>query len=202
MKKFLLTSVLCAITLCGYAGNGTMLTASEKASTEKGSLAASTTNISDIALSVSEGAVKDPNKGTFPVLLTYKVTFGGFSFCPEGTLSYTIKDEEGQEVTTDYISFEPTETSRVINIENLEVCKTYTISINMMEISDISEDFQSTVVVCTVYPNIAMTFTVPDPTGINSVTKTENADGKFIEDGKLVIVKDGVKYNANGIRIK
>lgn len=43
-----------------------------------------------------------------------------------------------------------------------------------------------------------------DITGIGEVEDTEAVakDGKFIKDGKLVIFKNGVKYNANGSRVK
>ena len=43
------------------------------------------------------------------------------------------------------------------------------------------------------------------PTGISAFAETEDGvqqDGKFLEDGQIVIVRNGVKYRANGQIVK
>ena len=54
---------------------------------------------------------------------------------------------------------------------------------------------------------LTITFDDEDPTAINAVDATEIEtdglkDGKYLEDGKIVIVKNGVKYSANGQILK
>lgn len=39
-------------------------------------------------------------------------------------------------------------------------------------------------------------------TGINSIDALPMRDGKFLKDGKIIIVKNGMKYNANGLRLR
>ena len=53
---------------------------------------------------------------------------------------------------------------------------------------------------------LVISFDGEDPTGINAVEATETEagtlkDGKYLIDGKIVIVKNGVKYDANGKKL-
>ena len=53
--------------------------------------------------------------------------------------------------------------------------------------------------------NLFVHFNDGSVTGINEVSETKktlNPDGKFIQNGKMVIVKNGVKYNAVGTQVK
>jgi hypothetical protein len=51
---------------------------------------------------------------------------------------------------------------------------------------------------------LAVKFVGDSVTGINEVNGSEakNADGKFFENGKIVIIKNGVKYSAAGALLK
>ena len=49
---------------------------------------------------------------------------------------------------------------------------------------------------------VTLTYAVPDAIDAIETAEDVKADGKYMENGKLVIIKNGHKYNASGLRIK
>lgn len=61
--------------------------------------------------------------------------------------------------------------------------------------------FKSYIVSADGNSRLSFTFDGDDETGIGSiVNKKANGDGMYLIDGKIVIIKNGVKYNVNGIK--
>lgn len=125
---------------------------------------------------------------TYPVIPTYAVTFAQ----PEnGTL--TIK-ENGVAINSGDQFVEGTELT--VEAEPIDGYILSTLTAGGVDIKD-----TKTLVVGTENIEVVATFILDDPTGINR-TEMENKAIKIIENNHLIIIKNGIRYNAIGVKIQ
>ena len=168
--------------------------------------------LSNYALEVSGEFVNDPEFGDEIVAkVAYDSEIVGSyaeSFALNADFAYEVTDAAGEVVASG--SKNPMNVSDglvTIYIDNLAPNSTYTIKITGVEVTDFDmSTFESVVVFKQVVgldgaPLASATFTTGLPTGIAGVEAAEDAvkaDGKYLENGKIVIYKNGNKYDANG----
>lgn len=157
-------------------------------------------SMNDMSFSVADGEQIDSD-GDYKVTFNYTATVNDASAVnyPFATVTYEVTDEKGKKVGGTVISFDCEANSKNIYLSNLENGKTYTITATKIEI----QDFMSMDMLCEMSANLpTLTFTVGSSTGINNATVAAAKAGKFIENGKLVIVKGGKKYGVNAVEVK
>ncbi len=170
--------------------------------------------LSDFAI-VTDGAFDEEDNVKFKV--TYKAESVGEPVFPSVAFSVKVYSESGLQVYEgDFNTFEDPiegtlEDGAVVgNVPNLAGTSNYTIVLDKvvvydfsMETFDIIEVFSQESIDDT--PIASFQFTTGVPTGINAVPEAAEgvkADGKYLEDGKIVIYKNGIKYNAAGALIR
>ena len=155
--------------------------------------------ISDMALRVEDGATIDPEDGTFPMEFTYKVvadnTFGELNAVAYYTI-YAFNSQGVEPIYYSDFSFDVCQTSCAFNIPNLKEGGTYICMVDHIEIFS----YTAGISLLDTLTQVSVQFTIA-PAGVGEISTDSKAagDGKFIENGNIIIVKNGVKYNAQGI---
>ena len=192
---------------------------------------ASTTQYSDYVLIRKTGDVEDPSyvvlsnyalacDGKFTededgqgdvitVVVTYDAEIVGSyaeSFMLNADFAYTVTDAEGKEVTSGSKNpFEVSAGTLNIYVSNLQPETEYSITITGVEVTDFDMDIFDFVTVYIPESKLpTLTFKTGIPTGIANVEAAPavKADGKYLENGQIVIYRGGVKYNAAGAVIR
>ena len=173
--------------------------------------------LSDYAFDVNSEFIDDPDYGKeIEAKLTYKSELTGSyqnEFTLNATFNYEVVDKNGTVVTSGTQSpFSVSSNAVTIYIDGLEEGTEYTIRLTSAEVTDFdTTTFEEKVVFNQVTdlsgaPLASYTFTTQQVTGINNVNGNGNvnqkADGKYVEDGKIVIYRNGAKYTVGGKKIK
>lgn len=143
------------------------------------------------------------------VVVTYDAEIVGSyaeSFMLNADFAYTVTDAEGKEVTSGSKNpFEVSAGTLNIYVSNLQPETEYTITITGVEVTDFDMETYDIVTVYTEEGELpSLTFKTGIPTGIANVEAAPavKADGKYLENGQIVIYRGGVKYNAAGAVIR
>ena len=146
------------------------------------------------------------------VVVTYDAEIVGSyaeSFMLDAVFEYEVKDAEGK--VADHGEKNPTPDDGVaggivnIYVSNLQPETEYTITITNVKITDFDMSLFDTVTVYEEEGELpSLTFKTGIPTGIANVEAAPalKADGKYLENGQIVIYRGGVKYNAAGAVIR
>ena len=152
-------------------------------------------------------------EGFVRATVTYDPTVVGEFTWPTVEFTAEVVDAAGEVVTTvllntyaDPIDGAITDGAVIGDIPGLEPNTAYTINITKVEVT--AFDMEETFDFYTVYeeegvdaPLATVQFTTPMPTGVAGLDAAEDAvkaDGKYLENGKVVIYKGGIKYSATG----
>lgn len=158
-------------------------------------------SMSGMSLTVAEGEKIDSD-GDFKVTFNYTTAINDASAInwPYAVVSYKVTDEKDKEVATGLKDFDFSASSKSLYISDLKDGATYTITVTKIEI----QDLMTMEMLCEMDANLpSLTFTVgANASGINNATITTAKAGKFLVNGKLVIVKAGKKYNTNAVEVK
>lgn len=160
--------------------------------------------VENMALTVAEDAVMANDK-TFPVVFGYTATVDeSIAAMASGWISYTVT-AEGKEPITGGIDFNVAEDTRNIWIPGLDNNTDYTITINSVSVSyfDI-ETLETQVAFEKKFEagELTATFNSGVPVGINGVAAGAKANRKVVENGRVVIYKNGVKTMSSGVSIR
>lgn len=160
--------------------------------------------VENMTLTVAEDAVIEDDK-TFPVVFGYTVTVDeSIAAMASGWISYTVT-AEGKEPITGGIDFNVAEDTRNIWIPGLDNNTDYTITINSVSVSyfDI-ETLETQVAFEKKFEagKLTATFNSGVPVGINGVAAGAKANRKVVENGRVVIYKNGVKTMSSGVSIR
>ena len=162
-----------------------------------------------MALTVAEDAVMADDK-TFPVVFGYTATVDESiaAMAPEGWISYTVT-AEGKEPINGEIDFNVAKDTRNIWIPGLDNETDYTVTINSVSVLYYDFDFESesleTIVVFEKKfeaGELKASFNTGVPVGINGVAAGVKANRKVVENGRVVIYKNGVKTMSSGVSIR
>ena len=168
--------------------------------------------LSDYAVAVEPEFVSDPEFGDEIIAtITYSSDIKGSyaeSFSLNAQFDYEVKDASGNVVASGTKNpLNVSDNTVIAYIDNLAANTTYTINITGVEVTDFDlATFESVVVFKEVVgldgnPLATATFTTGLPTGIEAAPAAEEgvkADGKYFENGKIVIYKNGNKYDVSG----
>lgn len=164
--------------------------------------------INDMKLSVEEGALFDDKTNTFPVQFTYVATINEEydlpNGMPSGEIAYTITTA-GKEPVQATVDFQPGDGLRNIPVAGLEYKTEYTLTINSITISSMSATtWETTELIKKTFGDgeLTITFTSTVPTSINGVAAGAKANRKVVENGRVVIYKNGVKTMSSGVSIR
>lgn len=173
--------------------------------------------LSDYAFDVNSEFIDDPDYGKeIEAKLTYKSELTGSyqnEFTLNATFNYEVVDKNGTVVTSGTQSpFSVSSNAVTIYIDGLEEGTEYTIRLTSAKVTDFdTTTFEEKVVFNQVTdlsgaPLASATFTTSETTGINNVNGNGNvnqkADGKYVENGKIVIYRNGAKYTVGGKKMK
>lgn len=162
--------------------------------------------LADMQLNVAEDEQIDED-GEFKVEFTYTASANEAATAtfPQGMVAYQVTDAEGSVVDENERDFDLILTSRNIYVKNLEAGKTYTLTVTKVYGAGLDmETWEPIEIPATFEGELpSVTFTVAEPaTSINGISTAVKANGKYLENGKVVIVRNGVKYNIGGSVIK
>ena len=152
-------------------------------------------------------------EGFVRATVTYDPTVVGEFTWPTVEFTAEVVDAAGEVVTTvllntyaDPFDGAITDGAVIGDIPGLEPNTAYTINITKVEVT--AFDMEETFDFYTVYeeegvdaPLATVQFTTPMPTGVAGLDAAEDAvkaDGKYLENGKVVIYRGGIKYSATG----
>ncbi len=171
--------------------------------------------LSDYAFDVNSEFIDDPDYGKeIEAKLTYKSELTGSyqnEFTLNATFNYEVVDKNGTVVTSGTQSpFSVSSNAVTIYIDGLEEGTEYTIRLTSAEVTDFdTTTFEEKVVFNQVTdlsgtPLASATFTTQQVTGIDGINADEavKADGKYVENGKIVIYRNGAKYTMGGKKMK
>ncbi|MBQ0046923.1 MAG: hypothetical protein KBT33_05330 [Prevotellaceae bacterium] len=157
-------------------------------------------SMSEMSFTVVEGEEID-DEGDFKITFNYTATVNDASAVnyPFATVDLTVYDANGEKVAGNVADFNCDAASKNFYISNLEAGKTYTIVANKIEI----QDFMTMEMLCELSKDLpTLTFTTGGATGISNVNVNSAKAGKFMENGKVVIYKNGQKFNMAGQLVK
>lgn len=157
-------------------------------------------SMSEMSFTVVEGEEID-DEGDFKITFNYTATVNDASAVnyPFATVDLSVYDANGEKVAGNVADFNCDAASKNFYISNLEAGKTYTIVANKIEI----QDFMTMEMLCELSKDLpTLTFTTGGATGISNVNVNSAKAGKFMENGKVVIYKNGQKYNMAGQLVK
>lgn len=157
--------------------------------------------MSNMSFFVAEGEQID-EEGDFMITFNYTATINDpsaitFAFA---TVEYTITDQDGNKVCNSLADFNYEGTYRNFYVYNLEAGKTYTITATKIQIQDLSMEM-----LCELSKDLpSLTFTVggSTDTGISNPAINPVQPAKIMENGKIIIVKNGKKFGVNGVEVK
>ena len=161
--------------------------------------------VENMTLTVAEDAVIEDDK-TFPVVFGYTATVDESiaAMAPAGWISYTVT-AEGKEPINGEIDFDVDKDARNIPIPGLDNETDYTITINSVSVSYFDFDILDSKVVFEKKfeaGELTATFNSGVPVGINGVAAGVKANRKVVENGRVVIYKNGVKTMSSGVSIR
>ena len=158
--------------------------------------------IANMTLSVKEGATVDPEDGTFPVTFGYTATVTPEDLAlPEGILTYTVTPEggEAQEFETD-IQLDVNERNIYIKDFDKDV-ERYTITIKSVRFHYIDIETFEYVDIATI-PVENLSIVIENPVSVNGINAAAKSNRKVVENGRVVIYKNGVKTMSSGVSIR
>ena len=162
--------------------------------------------VENMTLTVAKDAVMADDK-TFPVVFGYTATVDeSIAAMASGTISYTVT-AEGKEPINGETDFDVAKDTRNIWIPGLDNETDYIITINSVSVSyfDLeSESLESKVAFEKKFEagKLTATFNSGVPVGINGVAAGAKANRKVVENGRVVIYKNGVKTMSSGVSIR
>lgn len=161
--------------------------------------------VENMTLTVAEDAVIKDDK-TFPVVFGYTATVDESiaAMAPAGWISYTVT-AEGKEPINGGIDFDVDKDARNIWIPGLDNETDYTITINSVSVSYFDFDILDSKVVLEKKfeaGELTASFNTGVPVGINGVAAGAKANRKVVENGRVVIYKNGVKTMSSGVSIR
>lgn len=160
--------------------------------------------VENMTLTVAKDAVMADDK-TFPVVFGYTATVDeSIAAMAAGSISYTVT-AEGKEPVQDTYSFDVDKDAQNMWIPGLDNETDYTITINSVSVSyfDI-ETLETQVVFEKKFEagELKASFNTGVPVGINGVAAGAKANRKVVENGRVVIYKNGVKTMSSGVSIR
>ena len=123
---------------------------------------------------------------------------------PSGEIAYTITTA-GKEPVQATVDFQAGDVLRNIPVAGLEYKTEYTLTINSITISSMSATtWETTELIKKTFGDgeLTITFTSTVPTSINGVAAGAKANRKVVENGRVVIYKNGVKTMSSGVSIR
>lgn len=163
--------------------------------------------VENMTLTVAEDAVMDDKDKTFPVVFGYKAIVDE-SISPMASMSVTYKvTTNGEEILSE--TFEGIDTAKEtqnIWIKNMEYGKTYTVTITSVSVSYFDLETLGNNVAYTktfAEDELTATFTTNAvPVSIDGINAAAKANRKVVENGRVVIYKNGVKTMSSGVSIR
>ena len=160
--------------------------------------------VENMTITVPEDAVIEED-GTFPAVFGYTATVDeSIAAMASGTISYTVT-AEGKEPINGETDFDVAKDARNIWIPGLDNNTDYTITINSVSVSYFDFDILDSKVVFEKKfeaGELTATFNSGVPVGINGVAAGAKANRKVVENGHVVIYKNGVKTMSSGVSIR
>ena len=144
------------------------------------------------------------------VVLTYNADIVGSyaeSFMLDAQFAYEVREVATGEIVVSSTKNPVNVADGTLNIyiSDLQPQTQYSITITGVSVTDFDlSTFESVDVFTETATLASQTFTTGLPTGIANVeaAPAQKADGKYLENGQIVIYKNGVKYNAAGAVIR
>lgn len=161
--------------------------------------------VENMTLTVAKDAVISDKDKTFPVVFGYTATVDeAIAAMASGWISYTVT-AEGKEPINGEIDFDVDKDACNIPIPGLDNNTDYTITINSVSVSyfDI-ETLETQIAFEKKFEagKLTATFNSGVPVGINGVAAGAKANRKVVENGRVVIYKNGVKTMSSGVSIR
>lgn len=161
--------------------------------------------VENMTLTVAKDAVMADDK-TFPVVFGYTATVDESiaAMAPAGSISYTVT-AEGKEPVQGTYDFDVDKDAQNMWIPGLDNETDYTVTINSVSVSYFDFDILDSKVVFEKKfeaGKLTATFNTGVPVGINGVAAGAKANRKVVENGRVVIYKNGVKTMSSGVSIR
>lgn len=165
--------------------------------------------VENMTLTVAEDAVIEDEDKTFPVVFGYKAIVDE-SISPMASMSVTYKvTTNGEEILSEtYEGIDIAKETQNIWIKNMEYGKTYTVTITSVSVSyfDLETETPGNNVAYTktfAEDELTATFTTNAiPVSIDGINAAAKSNRKVVENGRVVIYKNGVKTMSSGVSIR
>lgn len=163
--------------------------------------------VENMTLTVAEDAVIEDEDKTFPVVFGYKAIVDE-SISPMASMSVTYKvTTNGEEILSEtYEGIDIAKETQNIWIKNMEYGKTYTVTITSVSVSYFDlETFGNNVAYTKTFAEDELTATFTTnaiPVSIDGINAAAKSNRKVVENGRVVIYKNGVKTMSSGVSIR
>ncbi len=163
--------------------------------------------VENMTLTVAEDAVIEDEDKTFPVVFGYKAIVDE-SISPMASMSVTYKvTTNGEEILSEtYEGIDIAKETQNIWIKNMEYGKTYTVTITSVSVSYFDlETFGDNVAYTKTFAEDELTATFTTnaiPVSIDGINAAAKSNRKVVENGRVVIYKNGVKTMSSGVSIR
>lgn len=163
--------------------------------------------VENMTLTVAEDAVIEDEDKTFPVVFGYKAIVDE-SISPMASMSVTYKvTANGEEILSEtFAGIDIAKETQNIWIKNMEYGKTYTVTITSVSVSYFDlETFGDNVAYTKTFAEDELTATFTTnaiPVSIDGINAAAKSNRKVVENGRVVIYKNGVKTMSSGVSIR
>lgn len=163
--------------------------------------------VENMTLTVAEDAVIEDEDKTFPVVFGYKAIVDE-SISPMASMSVTYKvTTNGEEILSEtFAGIDIAKETQNIWIKNMEYGKTYTVTITSVSVSYFDlETFGDNVAYTKTFAEDELTATFTTnaiPVSIDGINAAAKSNRKVVENGRVVIYKNGVKTMSSGVSIR
>lgn len=163
--------------------------------------------VENMTLTVAEDAVIEDEDKTFPVVFSYKAIVDE-SISPMASMSVTYKvTANGEEILSEtFAGIDIAKETQNIWIKNMEYGKTYTVTITSVSVSYFDlETFGDNVAYTKTFAEDELTATFTTnaiPVSIDGINAAAKSNRKVVENGRVVIYKNGVKTMSSGVSIR
>lgn len=163
--------------------------------------------VENMTLKVAEDAVIEDEDKTFPVVFGYKAIVDE-SISPMASMSVTYKvTTNGEEILSEtFAGIDIAKETQNIWIKNMEYGKTYTVTITSVSVSYFDlETIGDNVVYTKTFAEDELTATFTTnaiPVSIDGINAAAKSNRKVVENGRVVIYKNGVKTMSSGVSIR
>lgn len=163
--------------------------------------------VENMTLTVAEDAVIEDEDKTFPVVFGYKAIVDE-SISPMASMSVTYKvTTNGEDILSEtFAGIDIAKETQNIWIKNMEYGKTYTVTITSVSVSYFDlETFGDNVAYTKTFAEDELTATFTTnaiPVSIDGINAAAKSNRKVVENGRVVIYKNGVKTMSSGVSIR